>query len=101
MLLPFFGLVFGVVVSTCLGVAVIALHPRWKLTFANVAWFVGGAFAGAISSSLLYTWAFADAHQQLHSGAAVIGFFATLGAATLLGGTLAVYLGRRLGSQAA
>ena len=101
MLLPLFGLVFGVVVSACLGAVVSALHPKWKLTFANVAWFVGGAFVGAISASLLYTRVFADANKQLHSGVEVIGFFATLAAATLLGGTLAVYLGRRLGSRAA
>ncbi|MBT9395649.1 hypothetical protein KLP40_20970 [Hymenobacter sp. NST-14] len=102
MLLPLFGFVFGVVASTLLAAAVIALHPRWKLTFANIAWFVGGAFAGAIGSSLLYTRrVFADENRLLQSTAAVIGFLATLGAATLLGGTLAVYMGQRSGSRAA
>ncbi|TPG58011.1 hypothetical protein [Hymenobacter nivis] len=101
MLLPFFGFVFGVVVSALLGAAVIALHPRWKLTFANIAWFVSGAFAGAIGSSLLYDWTFADDNQQLHSAAAVFGFLATLGVATLLGGTLAVFLCQRFSNRVA
>ncbi|RFP66382.1 hypothetical protein D0N36_03275 [Hymenobacter lapidiphilus] len=101
MLLPFFGFVFGVMASTFLGAAVIALHPCWKLTFANIAWFIGGAFVGAIGSSLLYTRVFADDNQVLHSTAAIIGFLATLGAATLLGGTLAVYIAQRFGSRAA
>ncbi|GAA3975710.1 hypothetical protein [Hymenobacter antarcticus] len=101
MLLPLFGFVFGVVASTLLGATVIALHPRWKLTFTNIAWFVGGAFAGAVGSSLLYTRVFADDNQLLQSTAAVIGFLATLGAATLLGGTLAVHMGQRFGSRAA
>jgi len=101
MLLPLFGFVFGVVASMLLGAAVLALHPRWKLTFANIAWFVGGAFAGAIGSSLLFTWVFADENRLLHSTAAVIGFLATLGTATLLGGALAVHMGQRFGSRAA
>ena len=101
MLLPLFGFVFGVVASTIVGAAVILLHPRWKLTFANIAWFVGGAFAGAIGSSLLYTWAFADNNRTLHSTAAIMGFLATLGVATLLGGSLAVYMGQRFGHRAA
>ncbi|NVO85409.1 hypothetical protein [Hymenobacter terrestris] len=101
MLLPLFGFVFGVVASSLLGAAVIALHPRWKLTFVNIAYFVAGAFAGVIGSSLLYTRVFADANHQLQSTAAVLGFLATLGAGALLGGTLAVYTGQRLGSRAA
>lgn len=101
MLLPFFGFVFGVVVSTLLGATVIALHPHWKLTCANIAWFVGGAFTGAIGSSLLYTWVFADDNRLLHSTAAVIGFLVTLGAATLLGGALSVHMGQRFASRAA
>ena len=103
MLLPFFGFVFGVVASTFLGTAVIALHPRWKLTLANIVWFIGGAFAGAIGSVLLlYTLlTFADDNRTLDSTAAIIGYLATLGAGTLLGGTLAVYMGQRLSSRAA
>jgi hypothetical protein len=99
MLLPLVGLVFGVVASTLLGAAVLALHPRWKLTFANIAWFVSGAFAGAIGSSRLYTWMFAD-DNRLQSTAAVIGFLATLGAATVLAGALAVQMGQRFSRRA-
>ncbi|QIX62294.1 hypothetical protein HER32_14345 [Hymenobacter sp. BT18] len=101
MLLPLFGLVFGVVISSLLGTAVIVLHPRWKLSLANIAWFVVGAFAGVIGSSLLYTWIVADENQHLNSTAAVIGFLATLGAGTVLGGTLAVHIGQYFGSRVA
>ena len=95
MLLPLFGFVFGVVSSASLGAVVLALHPRWKLTLRNTSFFVGGSFAAAISSMVLYTWLFADENQHLQSAAFGLGFLATLCMATLLGGIAGTLLGRR------
>jgi len=84
MLLPFFGFVFGMVASALLGAAVIALHPRWKLTLANIAWFVSGAFAGAIGSSLLYTWARAYASKLAECHCCFWRRFTTIGSSQVL-----------------
>ena len=96
MLLPLIGLVFGVGGSAMLGAIIIAIHPSWKLTFKNINWFVVGAFAGAIGSSLIYSWVFADENRTLQSTEAVIGYLATLCVATLVGGALATFIGTRL-----
>ncbi|RTQ51554.1 hypothetical protein EJV47_07075 [Hymenobacter gummosus] len=96
MLLPLFGLAFGVVISSVLGAAVIAVHPQWKLNSTNITLFVVGSFTAAVCSSLVYTWIFADENRRLHSAAAVLGYLATLLVAVLLGGTLAVFIGRKL-----
>jgi hypothetical protein len=95
MLLPLFGFVFGVVSSASVGAVVLALHPSWKLTFRNIAFFVVGSFAAVIGSGILYGWLFADDKQQLPSTGLVIGFLVTLGSATLLGGIAGTFLGRR------
>ena len=95
MLLSLIGLVFGVVACALIGTVVLALHPRWKLTFPNIVWFVVGAFTGAIGSSLLYTWLVANETRTLQSSAAVFGYLLTLGITTVLGGTLALFLAQR------
>ncbi|TGD80405.1 hypothetical protein [Hymenobacter wooponensis] len=99
MLLPLIGLIFGVVGSATLGAIVIAIHPIWKLAFKNIALFVVGAFAGAIGSSILYTWIFADENQQLNSSEAVVGYLVMLCAGTVTGGTLSTFIGTRLFSK--
>jgi uncharacterized membrane protein YvlD (DUF360 family) len=95
MLLPLFGFVFGVVSSASLGALVLALHPKWQLTFRHLAFFVIGAFAAVIGAILLCSWIFADENQHLGSGAGVWGFLIMLGMATLLGGLVGISLGRR------
>lgn len=95
MLLPLFGLLFGIGSSASVGAVLLALHPRWKLTWPNIAAFVAGSFTAVIGVLLGYNWFFASETQTLHSGAAVIGFLAALASATLLGGTLAVFLRQR------
>ena len=93
------GLMFGIAGSAMLGAVVILIHPRWQLTFRNISWFVAGAFAGAISSSFLYSWIFADENRTLQSRAAVIGYLATLFVATLVGGSISTFVGTRLFRQ--
>jgi hypothetical protein len=95
MLLPLLGFVFGVGVSSILGAAVMTIHPRWKLTLTNIVWFVAGSFAAVLGSANVYTWIFADKNRQLQSPAAIVGFLVLLFVATLLGGTLSVFLGKR------
>lgn len=98
MLLPLFGLLFGIGSSASVGAVLLALHPRWKLTWPNIAAFVAGSFTAVIGFLLTYNWFFVSETQTLRSGAAVVGFLAVLAGATLLGGTLAVFLRERYGN---
>ena len=95
MLLSLIGLVFGVGACALIGTVVLALHPRWTLTFLNIVWFVAGAFTGAFGSSLLYTWVVATENRTLQSSAAIFGYLLTLGAMTVRGGTVALVLAQR------
>ena len=96
MLLPLIGFIAGVFVSAILGVIVIALHPKWKISLANVALFVVGSFFTTFLTSYTYTKLLTDENGQLQSIELVLGFFGVLALAVIGGGIISTYLGRRI-----
>jgi fructose-specific phosphotransferase system IIC component len=95
-LLPLIGFIASIFVSSAIGAIIISIHPRWKLNSRNLVLFIIGSFLFAVIFSLLYTKVIADASGTLHSAVEIYGYFGALIAAVLIGGTSAVYFGRKL-----
>ncbi|HCS19172.1 MAG TPA: hypothetical protein DIW47_01180 [Bacteroidetes bacterium] len=97
MLLPLFGFIFGIIVSSTVAAIVLYLHPRWQVNFRNIGIFVIGSFAGAIISGFIFTLLIANESGQLESTFQIISFFVSLILGTTLGGTLATVISHKLG----
>lgn len=97
MILPLFGFIFGIIVSSTVAAIVLYLHPRWQVNFRNIGVFVIGSFAGAITAGLLFTFLIANESGQLESTFQIISLFVSLILGTTLGGTLATIISHKIG----
>jgi hypothetical protein len=90
------GFVAGCVVFTVVGLVVLSFLPKLRLTRSNLFVFVVGAFPVAAVFGYLHELVFADAEHELHSAAAVLGFFMAMLVGAILGGTTLVWIKVRL-----
>jgi hypothetical protein len=95
MLLPLIGFIVCVIVSTSVGIIVLAIHPKWKISILNLALFGFGSFSSAIIISAIYTFLFSN-NGTLESAAAVICYFILLMISVIIGGILSIYYGRKI-----
>ena len=95
MLVPLVGFVLGCAVFICVGMALLALLPKLRLTMPNLVVFVIAAVPASAGGAIAYGWAFGDAAGQL-TPVAVIGLYAVLLIAGMCGGIVAVFFCRWL-----
>lgn len=96
MLLPFVAFVVGCVIFSIAGSVVLARLPQLRPTLLNRLVFVVGAFPGAAAFGYLHEIVFADSQHELHSVAAVLGFFTAMGVGAILGGTTLIWIKTQL-----
>lgn len=95
MIIPLVGLFTACAIFAGLGVAVLSLVPRLRLTLANLGLFVIGSVPTAAAAAIAYGRVFGDVTGELNSGA-VLGLFGVMPVAGLCGGLLAVLVYGRL-----
>lgn len=96
MLLPLIGFVLGVAFSYIIGFVVLSLHPKIKVTFRNLTFFVFGTFLFVLLFNFLLSKIFTDNNGSLNSFSEVIGYFITLIISTIFGGIIGVIIGQKI-----
>ena len=86
------GFVMGCVIFSVLGLIVFALIPSFRLSLANLAIFVIGAFLATMMSVIAYGRFFGDRNNELTSKWTVLGLFAVMFIGAVLGGSVLVWL---------
>ncbi len=91
MILPFLGLIAGIGFSVLLGLIVISLHPKLKVTFQNLALFALGCVISSGTIAFIYPKIFPDSSTVI-----ILGFLLTIFLFAVFGGLIGILIGNKI-----
>lgn len=91
MILPFLGLIAGIGFSVLLGLIVISLHPKLKVTIQNLGLFALGSVISSGTIAFLYPKFFPDSSTVI-----ILGFLLTVFLFAVFGGLFSIHIGNKI-----